>query len=54
MLTVQVYNFLNHMAFETDVASIKPSQDPEVTGNQERGTRYAPMRRNLFMQHDAA
>jgi len=52
--TKPVYNFLNHMAFETDLEGVQPSKDPDTTGNNDRGTRYVPMRRNLFMKHEAA
>ncbi|KAF4120469.1 uncharacterized protein GMORB2_2907 [Geosmithia morbida] len=47
--TRPVDNFLNHMAFETDLAGLDPSEEPTVSGNEARRTQFDPMRRKMAM-----
>lgn len=47
--TVQVANFLNHLAFNVDLSSVEPSEEARTSGNDARQTLYDPMRRKLAM-----
>lgn len=45
----QVCNFLNHMAFELDIQSVKPMTDDTNDALPVTGSDYNPMRRKLLM-----
>ncbi|KAL3957554.1 hypothetical protein ACCO45_008132 [Purpureocillium lilacinum] len=45
-------NFLNHMAFNVDLDSVKPLQDARTTDKASRGADYDPMRRKLAIVQD--
>ncbi|POR34299.1 Putative esterase [Tolypocladium paradoxum] len=45
-------NFLNHMAFNVDLDSVAPLQDPRTTDKPSRGASYDPMRRKLAIEED--
>lgn len=40
-------NFLNHMAFNVDLDSVKPLEDPQTVEKPSRNLKYDPMRRKL-------
>ena len=51
-MLLQIGNFLNHMAFNVDLDSVTPLQNPRTTNKPSRGADYDPMRRKLAIEED--
>ena len=45
----QIANFLNHLAFQTDLDRLTPQQEPKTNGIALDGHDYKPMRRKLLI-----
>lgn len=43
---------MNHLAFETDLDSLKPEEEPATNALEEDGHDYRPMRRKMFIDEN--